>query len=290
MAQDRLMPTIELPQGPVDYEDTGSGRPVVFVHGLLVDGRLWRDVAPAVAEHARAIVPTLPLGAHRSPMRPDADLSARGMARIVADLLEALDLTDAVLVGNDTGGAICQLVLAEHPERVGAAVLTPCDVFENFPPKFFKSLLALPHVPGGLRGLAQVLRLRPVWRTPLTFGWLTKRPLEDALMRSWTRPVGDSAEIRRDLAKLLRGIEPRQLVAASQRFGAFAGPVVLCWAREDKFFPPRDAERLAACFADARIDWVEDSYTFVPLDQPAAVVRSVRSVLTPAEREAVATA
>ena len=279
------MPTIELPQGSISYEDTGSGRPVVFVHGFLVDGRLWRDVAPAVAEHARAIVPTLPLGAHTTPMRADADLTAPGIARMVAGLLEALDLSDAILVGNDTGGAIVQLVLANHPERVGGAVFTSCDVFENFPPALFKPLLALPRIPGGVAALSQVLRLKPVWRTPAAFGWVTKRPLPDALMGSWVRPVRTIPGVRRDVGKLLSGIERDTLTSAAPRMGAFPGPVVLCWAREDKLFPARDAERLAAVVGDARIDWVDDSYTFVPLDQPGAVVRSVRDVLARATRE-----
>ena len=279
------MPTIELPQGSISYEDTGSGRPVVFVHGFLVDGRLWRDVAPAVAEHARAIVPNLPLGAHTTPMRADADLSAPGVARLVADLLEALDLSDAILVGNDTGGAIVQLVLANHPERVGGVVLTSCDAFENFPPKLLKPLLAVPRIPGGLAALAQVLRLKPLWRTPVVFGWVAKRRLEDALMGSWVRPVRTDPGVRRDVGKLLSSVEPDTLNSAVPRMGAFPGPVVLCWAREDKLFPARDAERLAAVFGDARIDWVDDSYTFVPLDQPAAVIRSVRDVLARATRE-----
>lgn len=283
------MPTIELSQGPVAYEDHGTGRPVVFLHGFLVDGRLWRDVVPAVAEQARAVVPTLPLGAHELPMRPDADLSAAGVARLVAELLAALDLSDVVLVGNDTGGAIAQLVVANHPERIGALVLTPSDAFENFPPKLFKPLLVLPRIPGAVRALSQVIRFKPVWRTPAAFGWVLKRPPEDALLASWVRPMRVSAEIRRDVAKLLGGLDPRQLVEASTRFGAFTGPVVLCWAREDRFFPPADAERLVAAFRGARIEWVEDAYTFVPLDQPAAAVQAIRGVLA-RDAEAAATA
>jgi len=273
------MPTIELSQGPVSYEDRGTGRPVVFLHPFMVDGRLWRDVAPAVAEHARAVVPTLPLGAHQLPMRPDAELSPPAVARLVAELIEALDLSDVVLVGNDMGGAIAQLVVANHPERIGALVLAPSDAFENFPPKFFKSLLLLARIPGAVRALSEVIRFKPVWRTPAAFGWVLKRPVEDALLASWVRPLRASAEIRRDLGKLLGGLDPGQLVEASTRFAAFRGPVVLCWAREDRFFPPADAERLAAAFGDARIEWVEDAYTFVALDQPAAAVGAIRGVL-----------
>src|SRR5262249_37104928 len=134
---------VELPQGPVRYRESGTGDPIVFVHGLLVDGELWRDVASRLQDDYRVIVPDLPLGSQEEALPPGAALSPPGLARIVADFLEALDLRDVTLVGNDTGGAICQLVVTEHPERVKRLVLTPCDAYEEFPPPTFKPLAVL---------------------------------------------------------------------------------------------------------------------------------------------------
>src|ERR671922_161104 len=111
------MPEITLPQGTIRYRDQGDGPPLVFVHGLLVDGRLWEPVVERLDGH-RCIVPDLPLGSHHVAMQPDADQTPTGVAKLIADLIAALDLRDVTLVGNDTGGALCQLVAARHPERL----------------------------------------------------------------------------------------------------------------------------------------------------------------------------
>ena len=146
---------IRLPQGTVRYREAGSGRPIVFVHGLLVNGALWRKVTPGLESDYRCIVPDLPLGSHRIPMDEDADLSPPGVARLISDFLAALDLDGVILVGNDTGGAICQLVAAHHPERLGGLVLTPCDAYENFLPPAFRPLQYAARVPGLITALIQ---------------------------------------------------------------------------------------------------------------------------------------
>jgi pimeloyl-ACP methyl ester carboxylesterase len=109
---------VRLSHGAIRYRDGGEGEPIVFVHGLLVNGTVWRKVAPRLVGEFRCIVPDWPMGSHRVTMSPDADLSALGMARLVADFLAALDLEQATIVGSDTGGGICQLVATRHPGRL----------------------------------------------------------------------------------------------------------------------------------------------------------------------------
>ena len=129
------MPEIELSAGTIEYEDTGGDGPaIVLLAGLLMDASLWDDVVARLPGDRRCVAPTLPLGAHRHPMRSDADLSPRGIARLVSEFLERLDLDDVTLVGNDTGGAIVQLIVGERPARIGRIVLVSCDAFDNFPP------------------------------------------------------------------------------------------------------------------------------------------------------------
>src|SRR3954471_9282546 len=166
------MPEIELPQGTVRYRDEGSGpTTIVFIHGLLVDGRLWDDVVPLLAKDARVIVPDLPLGSHHVALRPDADLTPYGLTKLIADFLEALDLTDVTLVGNDTGGGLCQILVTRHPERVGRLVLTPCDAFENFPPPMFRPIQYLGgYVPGALAVIGQPTRSKAIAKSQLGFG------------------------------------------------------------------------------------------------------------------------
>ena len=151
---------VTLPQGTVRYRERGTGQPLVFVHGLLVNGDLWRKVVPELSKDFRCITPDWPLGSHELPLRADADLSPPGVAKIVADFIAALDLEDVTLIGNDTGGAICQLVVAEHPDRIGRLVLTSCDALDVFPPAMVGYLPIAARVPGGIWLLTQSLRFR----------------------------------------------------------------------------------------------------------------------------------
>jgi pimeloyl-ACP methyl ester carboxylesterase len=134
---------VDLSAGRIRYRDTGDGPPIVFVHGLLVDGRLWRKVTPPLESDFRCLTPDFPLGAHTIPMKPDADVTPPGLARLVTEFLEKLDLRDVTLVGNDTGGALTQIAMTESPERIARVVLTPCDAFDNFLPPMFKGLQIL---------------------------------------------------------------------------------------------------------------------------------------------------
>jgi pimeloyl-ACP methyl ester carboxylesterase len=257
-----------LSQGTVRYREVGAGEPVVLVHGLLTNSLLWADVALALAPGFRVIAPDWPLGAHALPLHPDADLTPPGLARLIADFLSALDLENVTLVGNDTGGALCQLVAVEHPERLGRLVLTPCDAYENFLPPMFRPLQLLARIPGAAWLIANALRPRFAQRLPNTFGWLSKRPLDPAVAKAFLRPMQSDRRIRRDVAALLRGISNRYTQEAAMRFGEFDKPVLLAWAPEDRFFKLRYAERMAGAFPNARLERIEDSYTFVSVDQP----------------------
>jgi pimeloyl-ACP methyl ester carboxylesterase len=259
---------VQLPQGTLSYRERGSGEPIVFIHGLLVNGDLWRKVVPELSKDFRCIVPDLPLGSHSRAMNEDADLSPYGVAKLIDDFLAALDLRDVTLVGNDTGGAFCQLVITRHPERIGRLVLTPCDAYENFPPRLFKYLLAPAKSPAGARMMLQPMRITAIRHSPMGFGWLVKGKLDPEITAGWMRPAMEQAGIRRDLAKVLRGIHPRYTLEAAEKLGDFRHPVLLVWASEKAFFPLEHAERLLRTFPDARLEQVDDSYTFVMEDQP----------------------
>lgn len=263
--------TVRLPQGTIHYRERGRGAPIVFVHGVLVNGDLWRDVVPRLAAGFRCVTPDWPLGAHEEPMAPTAELSTPGVAALVADFLEALDLRDVTLVGNDTGGAVCQVLVTTRPERIGRLVLTSCDAFERYPPPPFDFLLAwLPRVPGAIWAASQLTaRSRFARRQPTGFGLVVRRELDDELARSFTGPAAASAGVRADIARLLGGISPAHTLAAAERLPAFDRPVLLAWGGDDRLFPLSLAERLAARFPNARLEVVPGARTFVPLDEPA---------------------
>ncbi|MDX3195660.1 alpha/beta hydrolase [Streptomyces sp. MN03-5084-2B] len=269
---------VELSAGTVEYTDTGGAGPaVVFVHGLLMDGSLW-DGPVADLTGLRCVVPTLPLGAHRQPMRDDADLSMPGLARLLGEFLEQLDLRDVTLVGVDTGGALVQLLVAEDAPRVGRVVLASCDAFDNFPPGLTgKTLFLTGKLPPPLFGaFMQQMRLRAVRRLPIAFGRLTKRG--DAATARWLRPLLSQAGVRRDTVRVLRAAAaaPGILVEAAERLPGFDRPALVVWATEDRVMPLEHGRLLAALLPKGKLAEVADSYTLLPLDRPAEFARLVR--------------
>lgn len=270
------MHTIDLPSGRLDYHERGSGPAVVFVHGLLVNADLWRNVVPAVADAGhRCLAPDWPLGAHRKPMPSSADLSPPGVAAFIAEFLDALDLTDVTVVANDTGGALTQILMTEHPERLGRIVLTPCDAFEDFFPPMLTPMRVVGSTTAGIWLLSRLAPRPAVQRSKTGLGMVVKHPMPQEIMDSYTHPVHADAGIRRDLRNFLRGVNKRYTLAAADKFADVKMPVLLVGAAEEKVFPERLAKRLEQLLPDARRVVVEDSYTFVPEDQPAELSRLV---------------
>jgi pimeloyl-ACP methyl ester carboxylesterase len=223
-------------------------------------------------------VPDLPLGSHREPMNPDADLTPPGVARILADFMAALDLQDVTLVGNDTGGAISQLVATRHPERLGRLVLTPCDAYENFLPPAFRPMQYAAKVPGLLTALAQPIRIRAIQRSPLAFGLLiSPEAVDPEVLDSWVRPYLTNAGVRRDTIKFLKTISNRYTLEAAERLRSFDRPTLIAWSPEERFFKFKYAERLASEIPDARLVRIENSRTFVSEDQPERLAEEIAS-------------
>jgi pimeloyl-ACP methyl ester carboxylesterase len=252
----------------------------VFVHGLLVNGDLWRKVVPLLAGEFRCITPDWPLGSHDLQLDDGVKLTTRKAAGIIRRFLEALDLNDVTLVGNDTGGGLCQIVVAERPERVGRLVLTSCDAFENFPPKALYPLMAAARVPGLPWLMLQSMRLAPLRRLPISFGWLTKQPIPDEIiMGSYLRPSLENPRVLQDALNLIKDISPRHTKAAAEKLPLFNKPVLIAWAKDDRIFPVADAYRLSETFPNARLELIEDSYTFVPEDQPQRLAASIATFM-----------
>jgi pimeloyl-ACP methyl ester carboxylesterase len=266
--------TVDIPAGTIEYRERGSGPPVVFVHGVGVNGDLWRGVVPGLAGEHRCIAPDLPFGGHSRPLHPGADMSLPGLARIVADFIAALDLDDVTVVANDTGGAVTQWLVGHHPDRIGRLVLTSCDAFEKFPPA--PQLYLKPAARLGLLGVvAWLVKFKPVQRTPTAYGWTTKRPIDAAIMRSYTDPIRTIKGVRQDLASLLRAVDTRYTFEAAESLRGFDKPAIVLWGADDKLFPREHGERLAELLPQGQFDTIADSRTFVPEEQPerlAAIV------------------
>jgi pimeloyl-ACP methyl ester carboxylesterase len=271
---------IELSAGAIEYTDTGGDGPViVLLHGLLMDASLWDGVVAELSADHRCVVPTLPLGGHSHPMGAGADLSLRGIARLVAEFLERLELDNVTVIGNDTGGALVQLLVCDGAARVGSIVLVSCDAFDNFPPGLTgKALVLTGKLPPAMFGLfMQQLRIKPVRRLPITFGWLTKRG--DAVTARWLKPVLQQPDIRRDTVRVLRSISAQRklMVEAAECLRGFDRPALVVWAEKDRVMPPEHGRRLAEILPQGRLVEIPDSYTLIPLDQPAGLAQAIRS-------------
>jgi pimeloyl-ACP methyl ester carboxylesterase len=265
------MPTVDLPQGRVSYRVAGPADstlpPVLFVHGLLVNGELWTAVADRLAGRGiRSYAPDLPLGAHSIPLSPQAHLTPRAVARLILDFVEALGLDDVTLVGNDTGGALCQFVIDTDHTRIGRLVLTNCDAFDQFPPPPFGLLVKAGRRPGRIRVFMAPMRWRRVRHSALGFGPLATT-LDEAMTRRWVTPALTNAGVRRDAANFMRGIRPADLLDVSTRLGDFGKPSTIVWGMTDRFFKPAFGRRLADALHAPFVP-IEAARTFVPLDDP----------------------
>ena len=216
------MPEVELPAGTIAYEDTGGEGPaVVLLHGLMMDGTVWRQVVDDLRSDYRCLLPTLPLGGHRRPMREDADLSMRGIAEIAGDFIARLDLDGVTLAMNDWGGG--QLLIGgAHDRRIARLALCSCEAFDNVPPKgAARALPYIARVPGGIGAALLPFRSHRLRRLPMTFGHMSKRPVPREVMDRWFEPALQQREIRRDLRKyVLSSAQGRRDLLAAARVAA----------------------------------------------------------------------
>jgi pimeloyl-ACP methyl ester carboxylesterase len=271
--------TVPTRVGPVHVRQTGRGGPaVLLVHGLLLDGRLWDGVVDALPEDVRVVVPDLPLGAHRQAVPDRSVLTPEHAAGALLDVLDGVDAPTAVLVGNDTGGALVQLAAAAAPERVAGLVLAGCDAFEHFPPPLLRPLPRVVRLPGAGRVLLRVFGVPRLLAEPGRLNLFTVRGFGRPLVADLLGPARTDPAVRADLTALIAAVRPDPLLAAVPALERLGVPAAVVWGRRDRVFPPRDAERLARVLG-TEVTWLDDALTFVPWDRPDAVARAVRAVV-----------
>lgn len=270
------MRQIELRSGVIEYEDRGSGPPVVLLHGIHTNETLWDGVITRLEGDCRCLAPALPLGGHRRALYPGADLTASGITEMIADFLDAMGMDDVTVVGIDTGGAFAQLLVTRRPQRVGRLVLVSCDAFDNWPPGLPGKFSAFnARLPGGLFLAGQVMRVPAMSRLPMAFGWMAKHGVPANILESWFAPLRRDRGIRHDMRTFLRSLDRRELLDNADKLASFDRPTLIAWASEDRVMPPEHAHRLAALLPNARVTEIADSYTLLPLDQPDALAAHI---------------
>jgi pimeloyl-ACP methyl ester carboxylesterase len=266
---------LDLPQGRLRCFAAGTGPPIVFAHGLLVNANLWRKVVADLAPSFRCISLDLPLGAHTLPMPEGSDLTPHGVADLIADAIESLALENVTLVGNDTGGALCQMVVTRRPERIGRLVLTSCDYRDDFPPRMFRYLKPAAALPGAMKLLTAPMRLRAPRRLPFAFGWLVTRPIDREAEDSYVLPGMTVHGVDRDFKRIMKAVHPRYTNEAADRLREFDKPALIAWSSDDRLFKPAHARRLADDLPNARLEWIANARAFSPEDQPGRLAELI---------------
>jgi pimeloyl-ACP methyl ester carboxylesterase len=240
---------------------------------------LWEPALPLLPAGFRYLLPVLPLGAHRIPMRPDADLTMPGMAGVVADFLDALELADVTLVITDWGGPLF-LTDMGRDARVGRLVICPCEAFDNFPPGFPGKVVALA-VRNDLTLRTTLAALKTGWlrRQRPVFGMMAKKPVPQRIVDAWLAPARADERIRRDLAKYCRTRFDRDdLIRATDALANFTGPALVLWS-DNPLMPGPHAARLATLLPGAVQRHIDDAYVLTMLDQPEQTAARIGAFL-----------
>jgi len=274
------MKSVDLTAGTIEYREQGdpNGAPVVLLHGLLMNDAQWNLALPLLPQGYRFLLPILPMGGHRIPMRDDADLTLPGMVDIVGDFLDALDLADVTLVVTDWGGTLF-LTDIGRDKRVARLVICPSEAFDNFPPGF----------PGKVAWLASrntftvsmaMRQLKIGWlrRQWLMFGQMAKKPVPQGIVDEWMAAGLADRRIRQDLVKYCRTkFDKADLIRATNRLADFDGDVLVLWSR-NPVMPDDHATRLAE-LTGGTLRYVDDANVLVMLDQPEQTARAIDEFL-----------
>jgi pimeloyl-ACP methyl ester carboxylesterase len=268
---------LALPSGTIDVFDTGGdGQPIVFGHGLVMDHTEWTGVIENLTPEFRCVVPVLPLGGHRRPMPDDADLTMRGVALLIAETIEALELPPVVLVANDWGGP--QITAVERPDLIAGLVLTAEEAFDNYPPGLPGAFAALScRLPGGLTIAGRSLGIPGFQRLPMTFGRMTVHPIPRKIIRGWTDGLITEPGVRRDVQRYVDTTPKDCLVEAAEQLRTFDKPALVIWPTDNRTMPRSHGARLADLLPQGRLVEVDDCSVLMPLDQPTRLADEIRA-------------
>jgi len=238
--------SVQTASGRISYAEQGTGPVALFVHGVLLNGHLWRHQLEDLADMRRCIAVDL-LAHGDTETTPDQDLSVTANAKMLKEFLDALNIYQVDLVGNDSGGGIAQIFAALYPERVRTLTLTDCDTHDNWPPEAFKPFLAMAAA-GGLRGtLEALLSDKSVYRSPQALGPAYEHPerLSDDSIEIYLRPLVRTKQRTLDLQRFLAAFDNKHTLAIEARLKTLTTPTLIVWGTDDVYFDVKWSHWLA---------------------------------------------
>lgn len=245
--------SVQTPSGRISYMEQGSGPVALFVHGVLLNGNLWRHQLADLSDIRRNIAVDL-LAHGDTEIAPDQDVSVTANAKMLKEFLDALHIDKVDLVGNDSGGGIAQIFAATYPERVRSLTLTDCDAHDNWPPEAFKPFLAMA-ANGGLRGtLDAILADKNVYRSSQALGPAYEHPerLSDEAIETYLRPLVRTEQRTRDLQRFLAAFDNKHTLAVESRLKMLRAPTLIVWATDDIYFDVKWSHWLAETIPGTR--------------------------------------
>jgi pimeloyl-ACP methyl ester carboxylesterase len=280
--------SIQTPSGRISYTEQGSGPVALFVHGVLLNGHLWRHQLAHLSDMRRSIAVDL-LAHGDTEIAPDQDVSVTANAKMLTEFLDALNIEQVDLVGNDSGGGIAQIFAALHPERIRSLTLTDCDTHDNWPPEAFKPFLAMA-ASGGLRGTLEVmLSDKSIYRSPQALGPAYEHPerVTDDSIEIYLRPLIRTEQRTRDLERFLAAFDNKHTLAIEARLRALQAPTLIIWGTDDVYFDVKWSRWLADAIPGTRrrVEF-KDARIFFPEERWAEFNQELRSHWQEAEQEA----
>jgi pimeloyl-ACP methyl ester carboxylesterase len=276
------MPTkrsVATSSGRIAYVEAGSGPVALFVHGVLLNGHLWRHQLADLSDVRRCIA--LDLLAHGdTEIAPDQDVSVTANARMLREVIDVLGIDKVDLVGNDSGGGIAQIFAATNPSRVRSLALTDCDVHDNWPPEAFKPFLEMAAA-GGLRGtLDAMLADKNVYRSAGALGPAYEHPdqVTDETIEIYLRPLVRTEQRTRDFQRFLAAFDSSHTVAVEAQLRKLKAPTLIAWGTDDIYFDVRWSHWLAKTIPGTRkrIE-LEGARIFFPEERAVEFNRELRS-------------
>jgi pimeloyl-ACP methyl ester carboxylesterase len=245
--------SVATPSGRIGYTEVGAGPVSLFVHGVLLNGHLWRHQLAELSDLRRCIAVDL-LAHGDTEIASDQDVSVSANARMLRQFLDALEIEQVDLVGNDSGGGIAQIFAALNPSRVRSLTLTDCDAHDNWPPEAFKPFLAMAAA-GGLRGtLDAMLADKNIYRSAQGLGPAYEHPeqVTDETIEAYLRPLVRAEQRTRDLERFLAAFDCKHTVAVEAELRKLNMPTLIVWGTDDIYFDVQWSRWLAETIPGTR--------------------------------------